>query len=86
MTAPDYPLSGEMLAAMLTVTRITSENMQSALYDHLVLGDPQTVVAERYGYKKQQIGVHVKSLREKFKPAFDAYAAAAARGPRRPAK
>jgi hypothetical protein len=71
---PDYPLTAEMLTAVLAVTRIENENMRRALYDHLVLGEPQTVAAARYGYKKQQLGVHVQSIRDKLKPAFDAYA------------
>ncbi|UEC05494.1 hypothetical protein [Burkholderia vietnamiensis] len=72
---PDYPLTAEMLDAMLRVTRIENENMRMALHDHLVLGEPQAMAAVRYGYSKQQLGVHVKAIREKVKPAFDTYAA-----------
>lgn len=79
MKIPDYPLTAEMLAAMLTLTRIENESMQRALHDHFILGHPQTEAAGRYGYTKQQLGVHVKAIREKFKPAFDTYAAHAAR-------
>lgn len=74
MKSPDYPLTTEMLEAMLRVTRITNPEMQQALHDHLVLGHTQSAAAERHGYSKQQLGVHVKHLREKIKPAFDAYA------------
>lgn len=82
MTSPDYPLTAPMLDAMLRVTRITSDQMRQALHDHLVLGHAQTVAAERYGYSKQQLGVHVKHIREKIKPAFDAYASLAQQGRR----
>jgi len=69
----DYPLTVEMLTAMLAVTRIENESMRRALHDHLILGEPQTVAAARYGYTKQQVGVHVRMIRTKIKPAFDAY-------------
>jgi len=75
MDIPNYQLTADMLNAMLGATRITKEKMRRALHDHLVLGEPQATAAERYGYTKQQVGVHVKSLREKLKPLFDTYAA-----------
>lgn len=68
-----------MLDAILLVMRITSDEMRSALHDHLIHGEAQSTVAERYGYKRQQVGVHVKAIREKFKPAFDTYAACVVR-------
>ncbi|MFJ1259723.1 hypothetical protein [Cupriavidus sp. CuC1] len=79
MTSPEYPLCAESLRAMLRVARITNESMQRALHDHLVLGDSQKVAAERYGYQKQQISVQVKRIKEKIKPAFDAYSTSARR-------
>ncbi|WP_432262926.1 hypothetical protein [Cupriavidus sp. TMH.W2] len=80
--SPDYPLTAEMLAAMLRVTRITSPAMQQALHDHLVAGDTLTAAAERHDYAKQQLGVHARLIRDKIKPAFDAYASLA-RAPRK---
>jgi len=74
MASSDFPLTGPMLEAMLCVTRITSVKMRRALHDHLVLGCTQTAAAERYGYSKQQLSVHVKQIKQKLKPAFDAYA------------
>ena len=74
MSAPDFPLTPAMLTAIIQVMRIDSERMQQALHDHLVLGHAQTVAAARYGYERQQLNVHVKRIREKLKPAFDAYA------------
>ncbi|QNM95441.1 hypothetical protein [Chitinimonas koreensis] len=71
---PTDRLTAEMLTAMLSVTRITSENMQRALHDHLVLGDPQATAAARYGYSKQQLNVHVRHINGKIRPAFDHYA------------
>ncbi|WP_186100660.1 hypothetical protein [Burkholderia gladioli] len=74
---PVYPLTAEMLSAILEATRIENEPMKRALHDHLVLGHSVTAAAERYGYKKQQVFVHAKAIEEKLKPAFDRYASAA---------
>lgn len=74
---PVYPLTAEMLSAILEATRIENEPMKRALHDHLVLGHSVTAAAERYGYKKQQVFVHAKAIAEKLKPAFDRYASAA---------
>ncbi|WP_420213474.1 hypothetical protein ACN8ZM_40385 (plasmid) [Burkholderia aenigmatica] len=80
MKVPDYPLTAETLAAMLELSRIENESMLLALRDHLVQGVPLSEAAERYGYKRQQLAVHVKAIQEKFKPAFDLYAALVQRG------
>lgn len=79
MKRPDFPLTAEMLDVILLVTRITSDEMRSALHDHFIRGETQSTAAARYGYKRQQVGVHVKAIREKFKPAFDTYAACVVR-------
>jgi hypothetical protein len=79
MTTTDHPFTSASLAALLTVTRITHARMRLALHDHFVLGQPQSTVAARYGFTRQQFGAQVRHLRKEVKPAFDAYAAAVLR-------
>lgn len=79
MKRPDFPLSAEMLDAILLLMRITEDRMRSALHDHFIHGEAQSAVAARYGYKRQQVGVHVIAIRKKLKPAFDTYAACVVR-------
>lgn len=77
MEKTDYPLTADMLAAILDVGRIDTDKMRSALHDVLVLKRPVSAVAADHGLHRQQIYVHLKHIREKVKPAFDRYAALA---------
>lgn len=86
VVAPDYQITEQMLEQILSVTKITSESMRCALRDHFILGHPQSEVAERYGIKMQQIGPHIRRIRTKIKPAFDAYAKAVVRALRAKAR
>ncbi|NRF83797.1 hypothetical protein HQ619_07635 [Burkholderia gladioli] len=80
MKVPDFPLTTEMLDAMLLVSRVTNESMRNALNDHLVLGESQVATAQKYGYTKQQLQKRVKRFRDEVKPAFDLYAVLASGG------
>jgi hypothetical protein len=64
-----------MLDVMLSLSRIDKEPMRQALHDYLIAGVPLSTAAERHGHKKQQVHVAAKTMREKYKPAFDAYTA-----------
>ncbi len=75
MTKSNDRLTVGMLKAILRVTKIENEEMCEALQDVLVEGATPSVSAQRHGFKRQQLHVRLKHIRDDLKPAFDAYAA-----------